>query len=339
MPTVLQIAREYRKKLRELEAETAAEIIRYYQRALEEVLRDLAALTQQIQDAKKAGKPISVAKLKREDRYKTLLATIAEEIGKFSGFAAERITMGQTRALELGQSGAKEMVMRPRPDAIVGYTWDRVPTQAVENIAGFLSNGSPLSSILNGLGADAASRAKQVLTSAVITGKNPRQTAQKMKGAFGGNLSRALTVARTEQLRAYRTATVESYRANSEVVEGWIRLETLDDLTCIICIEEHGRFYTNESDFETHPNCRGTLIPKVIGVDREMETGPEWFARQPEDRQREILGKDKHEAYKAGDITLSDLNQRTYSDDWGGGRRERTLDEAKEHARESFGPT
>lgn len=68
-----------------------------------------------------------------------------------------------------------------------------------------------------------------------------------------GNLTRALRIARTEQMNVLRTTSIEQMKA-SGVLKGWIRLERHD--ACDECAELDGKKYSFEDDFETHPNCR-----------------------------------------------------------------------------------
>jgi SPP1 gp7 family putative phage head morphogenesis protein len=154
--------------------------------------------------------------------------------------------------------------------------------------------------------------------------------------ALAGNMVRALTIARTETLGAYRSAAAITYRANSDVVESWTWQAALGS-ACEICIALHGQVFPLEEEQDTHPNCRCTMIPQTrtwesLGFPDapetrvELEPGPDWFARQPPAKQLRVLGPGKYAAYKRGEITLADLVQKTRSA-FGPGRHTRPLRE------------
>jgi len=60
----------------------------------------------------------------------------------------------------------------------------------------------------------------------------------------------------------------------------------------------------------------------------ELESGEDWFARQPEAAQRRVLGPGKFSAYKDGRLRLADVVQPTVDPVWGRGLRERSLRDA-----------
>lgn len=323
--TILERARQYREQLRKGETEAAKALIGAFGTAHNRLQAQLAKVTEKVEAARSAGQEVSKAWLAQEKRYKELLQQIDAETKRLANLGTAVTTKAQSDAVKLATKQAADFA-----HAAIGTSWNRVPFEALEHLVGTLQDGSPLKELFDKLGENASAEIQDALKTAIIQGKNPRDTAKVMREAFGGNLSRSLTVARTEQLRSYRQASLDNYRANDDVVQGWIRIETLDDLTCTVCIMEHGKEYPTDEDFDTHPNCRGTMIPKVEGKDYGMQTGQEWFEKQPEDKQREILGPSKYEAWKSGDITLDSLVEHTQHEKWGGGIRERTLEQAKE---------
>jgi len=340
---IYDTALKFRADILKKESQTAVEMIRYYGKSYSEIEKNLATLQNVIAEARASGVEISENWLQREKRYKELLRQIDEQMKRFSSFNTSSVTAAQETAVGMALDASKDTVLSafdnlPKRQATVAGNWNRVPKESLERYIGTLQDGSPLKDLFDNLGSQYAERAKQTLATSIVRGDNPRTTAKLLREDFGGNLTRALTVARTEQLRSYRGATLDSYRANDDVVEGWERLETLDDLTCVICIEECGKFYSLETDFETHPNCRGTLVPKVKGIESKVPDGKAWFENQDEDYKKEVLGDAKYEAYSNKEITLTDLVARTESERWGGGRRERSLEDAKQVASERQDP-
>jgi SPP1 gp7 family putative phage head morphogenesis protein len=171
----------------------------------------------------------------------------------------------------------------------------------------------------------------------VILGQNPRVIAAQIRTALGGNLARALTIARTEMLGVYREAARRTYSANP-IVTGWVWWSALDRRTCPVCWAQHGTFHEPSEPFGGHPSCRCSMLPstkgwKELGFDVpetrvDVKPGEEVFAGLDADTQRFILGPKKFEAYARGDITLPDLVKETHSPRWGIGHAERSLDDA-----------
>jgi hypothetical protein len=65
----------------------------------------------------------------------------------------------------------------------------------------------------------------------------------------------------------------------------------------------------------------------------KVETGREWFERQPESVQRDILGDRAWEAWRAGEIELDDMVAETHHPYWGLTRHQASLRAALERAR------
>lgn len=130
---------------------------------------------------------------------------------------------------------------------------------------------------------------------------------------------RAVTVARTETLRAYREGNRASYQA-SGVVAGWRWLATLTTRSCAFCWSMHGSVHPLNAPMATHPRCRCTSVPVLkaaFGGDEPTQTGPDVFAELDAAQQRAVLGGAKYRAYSAGAITLEDLAGTKRTREWG----------------------
>lgn len=126
-----------------------------------------------------------------------------------------------------------------------------------------------------------------------------------------------MLIARTESLRAYRTAAIDSYAYNSQVVGWWRWVAAKDPRTCPACLALDGTEHPLTEQFGSHPGCRCVAVCVVKG--REIDFGPtgrEWFSSQSESRQLAILGRAKFRLYTVGKITLDDLVHRVPSK-WG----------------------
>ena len=138
-------------------------------------------------------------------------------------------------------------------------------------------------------------------------GYNPRKTARLMAQAATGSLNRMMVIARTEQLRVYRQASLESYRA-SGVVTGYKRLATHDNRVCPACLMAEGTRYDLDETMPEHPQGRCALVPVVAGVPNVTWVGgADWFEAQSPTMQRDILGKGRYYAWQNGDFDLEQL--------------------------------
>ena len=171
-------------------------------------------------------------------------------------------------------------------------------------------------------------------------GQGPAAIARAVRGALGGNLARALTICRTETLRAYREASRRSYEANADVVDGWVWNCACTARSCAMCWAMHGSVHPLTERLDDHPNGRCSMLPHVkelpgLGAQALPESGPAQFARLEPAAQDAIVGRATGRAYRAGAIRLEDVVGRTFDPDWGPGRRVRSLREmlGKEEAK------
>jgi SPP1 gp7 family putative phage head morphogenesis protein len=137
------------------------------------------------------------------------------------------------------------------------------------------------------------------------------------EGWIGMSLQHVLLVARDQQNRAYRTASLQQYR-QSGVVTGYRRLAAKNDRTCAACLALDGREYPTDELMPLHPQDRCTMVPTVRGLPPvPYETGETWFNRQSETVQRDILGPGRYEAWQAGRFAFADLASVRENDVWG----------------------
>jgi SPP1 gp7 family putative phage head morphogenesis protein len=136
-----------------------------------------------------------------------------------------------------------------------------------------------------------------------------------MADKFGMPLDRALCIARTEMLGAFRRSTLQGYRQAG--LMQYQRLSAQDSRVCAGCIAAEGQLYETEQDFDDHPNCRCSCIPWWPGA-HSFPMGEEWFNAQSESTQRAILGNTRFEMLKNKEIKWSQLATRTSNDTWGG---------------------
>jgi hypothetical protein len=172
---------------------------------------------------------------------------------------------------------------------------------------------------------------RRALITGVAVGDNPRDVARDMvgrvEGAFNGGLNRALVIARTEVLDAYRAASRYSHAANADVVTGWVWLATLDRRTCPACWAKHGSEYPVSAPGPLdHQQGRCARMPKTrpwsalgINVEEPPDVLPDARARfdaLPEADQLQIMGPTRLELLKSGQVQWDDLARRRDSTGW-----------------------
>ena len=121
---------------------------------------------------------------------------------------------------------------------------------------------------IKGLTGDMSTRLTRTMSTGLAKGETPQQIAKRVREVTGFAKNKAITIARTETLRAGNDAAKERYKQMEvEMVE---YLAALDDRVCEDCEELHGKRYPIEDapELPIHPNCRCTLVP-YMGEDEE----------------------------------------------------------------------
>lgn len=160
---------------------------------------------------------------------------------------------------------------------------------------------------------------------AIGQGTNPRQTAEWLRGYFVTSqrpLIDALRMARTTQLYAARTGSSATYQKHG--VEFWLWAANLGNpRTCIGCIVMHGTKHPSTEILRDHHLGRCGPIPVTptwaelgfdSGGDVVVETGIDWFKKQPADLQSQMMGPGMFQAWQAGAFKLESI-PRYYQND------------------------
>lgn len=184
------------------------------------------------------------------------------------------------------------------------------------------------------LAAEATDAMNTILRVGMAGGINPNDAAERIielaGPVFNGGLARATVIARTEMLDAHRRATEAHHQANSDILEGWVWMASLNSSrTCISCIAQHGTLHPlDEPGPLDHHQGRCTRLPKTkpwddLGIpgipeppSAHIQTGEEWFNNLTGEQQRKILGPTRYEAWKAGDFPVEAWSERRSSEGW-----------------------
>lgn len=288
----------------------------------------MTLLAQELMQERLAGRAISQAKLYRMDRYKRLIGELREEIDRYNGYATGVITIQQREWGQLGLDHAVQAIQLSYYETGAAVAlFGKVPYRAVENMVGLLGNGRPLRTLLNEAFGESAMGVSDALIQGTALGWNPNKTARAMRDGLARGLGRELTIARTEQIRVYRESGRQQYE-ESGVVDGFVRIAAHQPRTCMACLAAEGEFYRVKDSLRDHPNGRCSTIPKVAGIPlAAFQKGDAWFRQQPEAVQRQMMGAEKHKAWKGHRFAFKDLAHTTHNATWGDGVRVATLGE------------
>lgn len=291
-------------------------------RGIERALKlQLNLLMREIEEAQRAGKTVNENWLRRSFRYQQLIRQTKAQIQLYSGNVNAFIQSRQRDMVLLGQQHATSLIESALPE----LSFFRLPSEALEEMIGVLQDGSPLSKVLDRLGPLAAKEIKEVLVTGLGTGQGASKMATAVRQVVDIPRWKALQIARTETMRAYRQSTLKTYAENSDVLDGWIWTSTLSIRTCPACWALHGQFFPlSKTFFPGHISCRCTSTPSVKGSSFAMTSGAEAFANLPAVQQQTILGPTRYEMYQEG-TSLDEFVILTRDKDWGGAYQVRPL--------------
>lgn len=230
-----------------------------------------------------------------------------------AGATQERLIAGQLPPSERAMVSAWSRVDDDQIEAIVRRSTEQITKRSF-----------PLAD-------EATATMRRALVKGMVSGSNPRTVAadmvRKTEGIFNGGLSRALTIARTEQLDAHRTAAKLAEKSNTDILECWIWSASLGSRTCPACWGMNGTEHPlDESGPEGHQNCRCVRIPKTktwreLGFDIDeppsLQPDPEAaFNSLSREEQVGILGGPRYTAWRAGNFPMSAWAQKKDNPGW-----------------------
>ena len=307
---LMKFTLEYRAALAKNETKAAREIMKRYTAMYARLKPQIEALAQQIAEGE-----MTAAEVRKLKSLAKLEADMEEELQAFSGYLKTELPPNATRTAGLGAAFAYAVMKY-----LVGER--DIKRGNLDFLKEFFSPGSALYDRLNKLAGYHSQNVIQSILDSVGKGLGPRQVARDIMeaadGAFGGGLVDALRMSRTSELWASRAANLENYRANSDIITGWIWIAELDETTCMSCVALHGQRFDLDEIQDDHHNGRCTSIPEIMGQSPvELQTGEDWFKGQPEETQKDMMGKEFHQAWQGGAFNISDMTRQNPDDVYG----------------------
>ena len=217
-----------------------------------------ATLAERDAAAARGERPVAAWLLQR-DRLPAVRAELRAAVDAYAREAREMVLAAQRAAAEAGAGDARMLLPAWFKSAVPS---ERALLALVGRVA---SDGTPLGRLFTGWGAEASDRAARTLLGALMSGVNPRTVASQLANDLNISRNRALVIARTEMLGAYRDASLDTYRANSDVCTGWVWMASPG--ACDICADEDGGEHTLDESFSSHPNCRCSPAPLTRSYD------------------------------------------------------------------------
>jgi hypothetical protein len=328
---LFRVADEQRAAILARERAVSAELVRIYAQTYLRIRTQVDVLQAQITTAREAGETVGTGWLYQRERLQTIRLQVERELLTFADTAETLITSEQRAQIIIAREhiGAQIVAGAPSPGPGVSLSFARLPTGPVQELVGVLANGSPLRALLNELGPDGAKVVADGLLQGVALGKGTGAIARDIRAGLGGNLARAQTIARNEVLRSYRESARQTAIANQDVLKNWVWRAAHSTRTCLSCIALDGSVHPISERMSDHVKGRCTPIYQSRFVaTSQPETGAEWFARQSDEVQAQMLGPSKFLAFKDQALTLDDLVGTKQSRVWGRSHHEQSLSAA-----------
>lgn len=268
--------------------------------------------------------------LTRDPLLRQALDSAGRRLDALARLTAAEASAAARTAAETSAQGQADIIASQLPDTRALPTPGRFHDQAIAAI--IRRAQERIIKLTRPLSTDAQNAMRTELIRGVRVGANPAESARRMvgrvEGAFNGGLTRAMTIARTEVLDAYREAARAAQHAHSDVVGGWVWLAALQPDTCAACWAMHGTEHpTSEPGPLGHPNCRCSRAPKTkswtaLGfpeLDEDDDLIPDAetiFRALPRADQLRIMGRARLALLDAEKITWADLARRRDNPGW-----------------------
>lgn len=309
-----------RRALTTVETTPRAGLMRRYQQAYDAIAADLTALTSRIAAAERAGTAVSADWVRREARYRALLASIDREMAAFADDGVTIVQRGQQRAATVATTGATAQAIS------AGYAIDvgsaRISPTAQTRILDMAHERTLLGQTLNRYPARVREVVERELFTGLAAGRHPRDVERSIRRALTAPVVelRLDTTVRTAMMRAARGAVSDQLAALGVDAKLWCA--TLSPRTCPACLSRHGRRYPLDAEMDSHARCRCTWTPAPRAVTPALrpflQSGDAWLRGQPASVQRQVLGADDLVAmFRRGDLALKDFVTTEHDPIWG----------------------
>lgn len=328
----LRLLDDLRAQLAGVTDATTRDLVGAWAAAYDEVAPDLTAtLTEMLT----SGSRVTRTQLLRSERLRRSLAVISAHLQELAEQAGVRIAGDLPHVIATAGAAQASVIDSQLPPGFMSAgdlaAWSRVDERQITAIVE--RSTEEITSRLAPLPAETMSIIRRELVRGVAAGSNPRETARRMvertERIFNGNLSltRAMRVARTEQLDASREAARVGRSLHADVLTGWTWACKLDARSCPACFAQHGTVHdVDEAGPLDHQQGRCVAVPTTrswaaLGFDIDepdslLPDAGQVFASFTTAEQRTLLGPARYEAWQAGDYPMHAWSTRRSTDGW-----------------------
>ena len=317
MATIIQLANFQRNERSDADAKKLEAAAEAFGAMYDNLEGDVDALILAIEDMDNPSK----SELEALPQYKRLIRNGTRELDRYTVYLETVIGAAGLAAVSMGLQHSSQLVSFASNTEYSGVS-SRVVTPLLE----YLKRDGPLYERLKLITNSTIDGVIDAIINGVLSGFNPRKIAEMIQDAFGGGLTDALRNVRTVQIKAYQDAARANYVASDGLVSGWIWYANLDGDPCMSCIAMHGTEHPLDESLDDHYNGECAALPLIPEFGSPVEqSGQEWFDSLPEERQRDLMGDSKYEAYKADMFAFDALSNQQDHDIYGTMRTETSL--------------
>lgn len=341
----LAARRAFLSRLADLEEGATQEMLRAYSNALDRIERDMLAA---LEADTPHGRAIAEAFDGAPDTHRISVIrgraeAISNEFARMVPGGAQAVKALAPTAYRLGIDQAGDQIRS------LNARFTRPNRRQVEQTVARLQRGTAAREYLDGFAITSTQQAVDTMTAGVILGERPDKITRRLRTHVETTgRARLQTFVHTEVLGAARAGIADSYRENSDILNGWVWNAEESAQTCEVCWAMNGTEHTLDEDLDSHPNCRCVQTPITktweelagedgMGAADVPETGARPFDPDErfnsvlsEDEKIKVLGAGKYRLWRDGEIRLADLVTPTMSERWGAGLRATTLRELRE---------
>ena len=289
--------------------------------------KDIDKIGADIAKRVKAGEVVSENVLRQMEHYQALLRNATQQATFYAQAVQDDVALSVVATANAGVEGAVTTTQLAAGNQPLVLAFDQIDVSGVTILAGLLADGTPIRDILMSRWPETWASIEREMLRGAAKGLSPREIAKAIVDKFGAIMADVLRIVRTENMRAYREATRQTY-IQSGVVKQYKRVATKDTRTCIACIALDGRVYPVTQPLVDHPMGRCAMIPIVTGApEAQWQKGSDWFETLDEADQRAMMGDAKYQAWVDGQFDFEDLAVQLPDSVWGGQLRTATADD------------
>lgn len=253
-------ARAWQTSIAAHETEQQRLLLRRWRSVERDIHRRIQTVERRLAAAAARGQSPGVTLLYERGRLAELRDQVERALADFGDTWVRRVTVDrQAAAREAIEWSERFLRDQLGPDV----TLQRLPTDVVMQAVSFQAPGGPLDQLMREAGTRAGHAIAEGLTTGLTSGQNPNVIARRIREHVVPTYRRrAITIARTETMRAVRAATLQRYKTVADLLQGWVWWASTDRTTCATCWAMHGTEHPLSEDMDSHPACfpAGTMV-------------------------------------------------------------------------------